>query len=99
MGIEQSQRVHEGRGEQIRDGFSIPADGQHLGFKASPFAHRAGHEHVGKELHFDALAAEALAVVATTVAAVERKLEALKPASCAAGTLAYSSRINSHASQ
>jgi hypothetical protein len=60
-------------GEEVGDGAVVPADGEDFGFEAAAFADGAGDEHVGEELHLDAFVAEALAVVAAAVAAVEGK--------------------------
>ncbi len=60
-------------GEQISDGLAVPSDGQHLGLETAALANGTRHEDVGQKLHLHALAAEALAMVAAALAAVERK--------------------------
>ena len=70
---EEVQGVAHGGREQVGDGFALPADGQHLGLEAAALADGAGHEHIGEELHLHTLAAEALAVIAAALAAVEGK--------------------------
>ena len=68
---EERQRVQDARGQQVGDGAALPGDREHLGLEAPPLAHRARDEDVGEELHLDPLVAEALAVVAAALAAVE----------------------------
>ena len=70
---EERECVGDGRCQEVGDGEVAPTDRKDLGFEAAAFAHRAGDKNIGEELHLDAFVAEALAVVAPAVAAVEGK--------------------------
>ena len=73
LGREVEQGFGDRGVEQVCDGLALVGDGEDLGLEAAAFAEGAGDEDVGEELHFDALVAEALAVVAAAVAGVERE--------------------------
>ena len=70
---EERECVGDGRCQEVGDGEVAPTDREDLGFEAAAFADRAGDKNIGEELHLDAFVAEALAVVAPAVAAVEGK--------------------------
>ena len=71
LGGEVFEGVGDGGVEQVGDGFFLVRDGEDLGLETATFADGAGHEDIGEELHLDAFIAEALAVVAAAVAAIE----------------------------
>ena len=71
MVFKEGEGVGDARAEEVGDGEIVPADGEDFGFETFAFADGTGDEDVGEELHLDAFVAEALAVVAASVAAVE----------------------------
>ena len=78
---EEATRLGHRHGENFRDVFPVEAEFQHFPAEAFPFADRARHVHLGKELHLDGFPARAAAVRAAPVAAVEREMRRRQPES------------------
>ncbi len=77
VALEETERVGHAHREDVGDRGPVPLDREDLRLEPAPLADGAGDEDVGEELHLDPLVAEALAVVAPAVPAVER--EARRP--------------------
>ena len=70
---EEREGVGDAGVEEIGDGFFVPRDCEGFGFETAPFADGAGDKNIGEKLHLDAFVAKALAMIAASVAGVERE--------------------------
>src|SRR5690606_1867803 len=70
---EEGQGVADRSAEQIGDRTAVPSDGENFRFEAGAVADWTRHEDIREKLHLDAFVAEALAMIAATVAGVEGK--------------------------